>query len=112
MAIILPITGIFFGAQRYGIFGNGGTKDDELAVKNDETMRGFVGLSHCGSPTSVSEVPFGLPKPAFFVMIVCVGNACCFRLGREAKRNGAFAGRGGFLVRRVRECSPTGLKAR
>jgi hypothetical protein len=34
----------------------------------------------------------------FFGLAVGVGNAWCFRLGRVAKRNGAFAVRGGFLV--------------
>ncbi len=51
----------------------------------------------------VSEVPFGRSLSRFFVMEVVLGIACRFRFGREAKRNGAFAVRDGFLVRSVRE---------
>ena len=47
----------------------------------------FVSPFSCGS-----EVPFGQSTPAFFVSMVGVGNACWFRYGTVAKRNGAIAG--------------------
>ena len=51
-------------------------------MKNDK----WVSHCPCGS-----EAPFGQTMRLFFVTVVCVGNACYFRLGREAKRNGAIA---------------------
>ena len=43
----------------------------------------FVSSCSCGS-----EVPFGRSMRHFSVMALIVGNACCFRFRRVAKRNG------------------------
>ena len=38
-----------------------------------------------------AEVPFGQLSHRFLGRVVVIGNACCFRFGRVAKRNGAIA---------------------
>ena len=75
----------------------------------------FVASCSCGS-----EVSFGRTRPRFPVGEVGFGNACCFRFGREAKRNGgwvagavglvgAFAKETTRVDRFVRERTPLGV---
>ena len=49
-----------------------------------------VAVSSCSCE---SQFPFGRSRRRVNVGEVGLGNACCFRLRRAAKRNGAFAGR-------------------
>ena len=55
------------------------------------TVCSLRGMAYPSFPCE-SQFPFGLSKTRFLVRAVVFGNACCFRLGREAKRNG-----GGFV---------------
>ena len=57
----------------------------------------FPALASCAVTvfpcTCGSQFPFGRSRRRVNVGEVGLGNACCFRLRRAAKRNGAFAGR-------------------
>ena len=67
------------------------------------------------------EVPFGRSMRHFSVMALIVGNACCFRFRRVAKRNGGglvgtvclvgvFAKETISVDWCVRECTPSGVQ--
>ena len=58
-----------------------------------------VGLVLLSSSPCGSQVPFGRARTLFSIGEVDVGKTCCFRQGREAKRNGG----GGIYLGDVRQ---------
>ena len=98
---VLPEKGVVLSRGRSSSSRRALAREDWVAKRNPELARVRAGGRCPSSVISCSretEVPFGRARPRFNVNVVGFGNVCCFRFGRAAKRNGAFAGRFcGFL---------------